>query len=323
MTLKEFINELNKSGISHKLVSSNSELCISCPFCESNKNGHHMYIKIEKNEVIVYNCFKCGHKGRVNANFLTRLVGDIDTSKYSFSNVSIVKPLTNIESPTWVYNQDYRMEVIEYINSRIGSKYTMDDSSAVYDEYNIVANPIKFIMDNKIQVESTYALNMLKHGVCFLSANKQVILVRNIEKSTNRWFKVPLIDGAIGYGYSIRSSIDLYSPIQIILAEGIFDIISIKYNKICKEVSNSLYLSGGGYTNYKNILKYAIARGIFGNDVTVHIYVDSDKTNVEDYRKMLYVYQSIFGSISLYRNSKGEDFGLPKSKIHSVFMKRL
>ena len=105
-------------------------------------------------------------------------------------------------------------------------------------------------------------------------------------------------------------------PINIHIAEGTFDILSVYLNLQPELSQNSLFFASCGYS-FSTILKYLIYTGV-NTDINLHIYSDNDKTD-EDHLRLLRTpfYQTWIDKIIIHRNIYvGEkDFGVPKDHI--------
>ena len=123
--------------------------------------------------------------------------------------------------------------------------------------------------------------------------------------------------------YSTPSQIDIMytHPIHIHMAEGIFDILSIKENLIKDTETNYFYASCG--FGGVSIIKYLIHHGM-NTGLNFHIYSDNDKTDWE-HKKYLHngsYLTNWMDHIFIHRNAfSGEkDYGVPLSQISDSFI---
>jgi hypothetical protein len=181
--------------------------------------------------------------------------------------------------------------------------------------------------DRKVLANLSY--NMLKmlndYYVGFLSTNNNCIVFRDITgKQKYRYFKAVLNEKNINADsfYSVPGKIDLLytHDINIHMAEGIFDILSIKENLIHDTSTNYFYASCG--FGGVSIIKYLIHHGM-NTGINLHIYSDNDKADWEHKRYLnngSYLTEwmdHIFIHRNKYPNEK--DYGIPLSRIHDFY----
>ena len=107
--------------------------------------------------------------------------------------------------------------------------------------------------------------------------------------------------------------------IDVHVAEGVFDILSIKDNLIRDTEKNYFYATCG--FGSVNIIKYLIHHGL-NTGVRFHIYSDNDKSDW-DHRKYLFNKNYLtewIDRIYLHRNrfANEKDYGVPISRIHDT-----
>lgn len=116
--------------------------------------------------------------------------------------------------------------------------------------------------------------------------------------------------------YSIPNSIDLMytNKIDIHIAEGTFDILSIYSNVNKSNLKNHYYFAACGF-GYTSVLSYLIYTGL-NTGLTIHIYSDKDKS---DYNHREYIKKldsnigTWFDRIFIHRNQfpHEKDYGVP------------
>lgn len=341
------MNSELKSELREKLLQiplakpvSFDQIALRCAFCGDSRKDPtktRFYIKINPNndEPILYNCFNCGVSGILTPSVLRTFdINELDMNSklISFNKTSVKK----INKQLGIYDNIFDFKVStpantklnhikkEYINNRLGLNLSFREMMAL----KIIFGLDEFLTQNKI-TEVTLNKNRLlalnEDYVGFLSIRNEFIIYRDITNSHKlRYDKYSIlknIDNTRKF-YSIPVNIDVMSsePIQINLAEGAFDILGVYFHVLNQNKHNNIYaaVSGSAYTA---VIKYFIQLGIFGDNVTVNIYSDSDKS--PDYYKKLKSELGIwFKDIKLYYNELGKDFGVPKDKI-SVINKKI
>lgn len=338
--LKRNFPELKRSG---------SEYVVRCRFCgdSKNKSSAHFYINIgDENTIPLYHCFKCERSGILTPAILRELIGDsnitkediIDLTEISKSistkvNLSRLRSGYNklIRNTTWVLptdNVSFLKEKLDYINSRLGLKLSIQEAQnlkIVFSIKNLLsANNLKSNRSQSITDE------LDKHFIGFLSIDNGFLTMRNINDTDGFLKDARYINYSI-YNekdnnhlryYCIPTKIDKLSkdPINIHIAEGCFDILSIYYNLRGKDGYNNIYICSNG-KGYYNVLRALIEKfGLY--NIIVNVYPDND---VSDSTLHFYLRRLYKLSIPVYfhRNMcDGEkDFGVCKEFINEVVYK--
>ena len=166
------------------------------------------------------------------------------------------------------------------------------------------------------------------HYLGFLSANNNKIIMRDITDSGyfGRYYKLTLNPNnfSIGSFYSLMSQFNLLytDAIDINIAEGTFDILSIYLNLSSNKKENQLYFASCGF-NFPTIIKYLISQGIT-TEINLHIYADNDKSDLEIKNQFKNIFYTIWiDNIFIHRNIyPGEkDFGISKDHIDEKIYK--
>lgn len=312
-----------------KLVSGGREILMRCRFCgdSADPTHKHFYIGLGyDNKPIMFNCFKCGESGILTPNILREL----DLIDYSIAEKAVQfnkqvsvnnnRLNTNAEiyyiSNSFIRNKNESFTKRDYINSRLGLNLSFSEMIA----NKIVLNLFDLLNRNQIPFNSNNNwLNELdQHFVGFLSEDNNFLIERNVDSSADvRYFKYN-IHGKINTDkryYILPCNIDLTDPrpINVHIAEGPFDILSIKYNVVQNDEQN-LFIAIGGKA-YKNIVRHVLSHmGLF--NVTFHLYVDAD---IQDYiiRDIVKYVRPFNSSIFIHRNGfQGQkDYGVSKDLI--------
>lgn len=326
--LKQYLIENNKA----KLVSGGREILKRCHICGDSRDPSdaHMYIGL-KNGSIVYNCFKCNAGGYVDSVFL-RNMDCYDpniiylcqeqnkasaSSNSSYSGILRKYNARKLMIP--ISTNEFAMKKIDYIFNRLG--YPIDQS--FISNFKIILNLKEFLVFNGI-TKYTRDPNMVdlidKFFVGFLSMDNRYVILRRLVPEGKlpsyidyRYINYNIFGGNDGMKYyTIPTMINTLMPINIHIAEGVFDIISIYLN--LPHTGNDIYAAVNGKT-YVSIIKYfMMIYGFMG--FNLHIYPDAD---VSDYEMVKIKNElSMFNiKIFVHRNkSIGEkDYGVSPDRI--------
>lgn len=304
----KIMSEIQSKSRIYKRVSP-IRVRIRCPLCgdhQSKLDDAHCYIKCSEDptEPIQYYCFLCNKRGIVGKKFLSAL--GIDASKFSMiQNTKYNKIQSFTEAtPNDLCGKSVQDSIqCDYICNRLGHDkivtQSLDKFRIVWD-FNLIS---PYISEKRI-------LNMLpsnNDSITFLSDDKAVLLCRSID-SNGGWRKIRWANSDRSF-YMIQSMFDLFSrdDVHLVIAEGIFDLISAYLNKWHKYESVA-YIAVLG-SGYESAIDYAICKGIIGSNVSVHVYMDSDK-NFQEVSVGLKRYKWLFKGINLYQNILYKDIGV-------------
>lgn len=310
-------------------VSGHKEVLLRCRFCgdSSNTSHAHLYISLGyDNKPPMFNCFKCGEKGLLTPNTLRELglydYTITDKLVQFHKNMSARNPRVYRDADVYYINNSFirndpvSYKKLDYINSRLGLSLSFKDTL----KDKIVLNLCDLLRMNRISptVKDNFLTELDEHFVGFLSEDNNFFIARNIDSQLDIRYHKYNIHGKIStdkryYILPYRLDIADPRPIDVHIAEGPFDILSIKYN-VPKQTDRNIYAAIGGKA-YKNIVRHLISHmGLF--NINIHLYADAD---IQDY--------VIFGiakyiepfnmNIYLHRNGfQGEkDYGVPKDHI--------
>ena len=335
---QNFINMVKSFYPQAKIASGGTELVLRCLQCGDSKNMNHahLYIKVpqDENDIALYHCKKCNSKGIVDDVFLRKYGCDdvrvlIDLVKHNndlkklpkyhnFKQMDIY-PLRN----TYVSNNVWNKSKIDYINKRIGSNFNLEDLLSL----KIFLNLYDILNQNKLTATRhkavTDALN--RHFVGFVSYDNSYSILRKIDnaelyKSINKRYInyniINKLDGSKDF-YVIPSNVDISNPtyVNIHIAEGVFDILSIFYNLNNCNRNQNVYIASAG-KSYSQALNFILSETGIVN-YNIHIYPDNDVNNYElDYlilNSIKYLSANVYIHRNLYPNEK--DYGVPLNKI--------
>ena len=337
-TIKEYLmSSLNRA----RIIPSGKELACACPFCGDSKSdpfATSFYINIDpaSEKFMNYHCFRanCMVSGIVNEEFLDSV---------GFNNRDCIKDLNNFyssrgftvggkykskKSKTLVNVINSKNPISEkkkdYINQRLGLNLSYEDL------YNLKINLdlMELLKLNEIKISQDkeyYYTNLSNFGISFLSAYNDYVIVRDVSKSKRlkkRYTNINIFDSYdnVTKAYCIPTNIDILDPEPCIIniSEGVFDILSVRYNLKQPKNKNQIYLAACGSGIIKTLMSYIQQYGLL--NCKINIYSDSD-VSLDKYRKLevLKPYLKTPDITIHYNDMPGEkDFGVPKSRIKEI-----
>ncbi len=331
----ELFKQYMRNNFNAKIASGGKEIIKRCHICGDSKDPSdaHMYMGL-KNGVIVYNCFKCGAKGVVDNKFLKSMgcydqnLIDVCTDQLSKNTDNrFKKSATSFASYKArkllipISNNDFAIKKFEYIINRLKVDLSIYD----IQKFKIILNLKDFLDLNKITnyTRDPSVIELLdKYFLGFLSADNRYVILRRMvpEGKLPQYVDYRFInynifnssDDAKKY-YLIPGQLDMNRPVDIHIAEGVFDILSINLN-LPNQNPNSIYAAICG-KSYEEVIKYLIIQYGFSN-CNLHIYPDADINN--------YIIKSIANKVRIFdiktfihRNTfqDQKDFGVSKDLI--------
>ena len=331
-----------------KDASAKREVTINCPLCTREgmtDTGHHMYISLGLDgKPPMFNCFRnINHRGILTKEVLedfsgrgdiidSELLSEIESNNKRVSNLSRYRlnrqGKLDLRVPIPKDNQISAYK-LNYINKRLGLDLTYEDLASC----KIILSLYEFLGYNsykKITRSKFIADTINNVFVGFLNNNNTAIIFRNlmndearkkVHKSLDsRYIKYTISDVDAGGYYIIPSVCNIYDHIDIHIAEGTFDILSIFYNLRKANRNNNIFAAIGGNT-YISLIKYFITTQSLIN-VTFHIYIDND---IDDFvlkgiqKKLTPLGIPSYVHVNMYEGEK--DFGVSKDKINEYVYK--
>ena len=321
-----------------KYASGKREIVSRCNDCADIGDHGHLYISIPQteNEPSLYFCFKCQSSGIVtpyklmswnifNTEWNMELMNhNKGVSSNPLNSKYFITGKFNINN-TFVRDGELTNIKLAYINNRLGLNLTVKDAI----DNKIVLNINDLLKSNYINTvtRSVNFINELNASFLgFLSFDNGFINLRNINE--NSWIK----DRYVNYNimgkydnsqkfYICPSVVNICdpTPIKVHVAEGPFDILSVKYN-LRKDNYQCIYGAATGNT-YKNLIRSLIVDEKLMN-LEINLYRDNDPnpktfattTNIiNDLIQFLipYGYPMYVHSNTLYK-----DMGVSKDKIN-------
>lgn len=329
--LKAYMKETRKG----KLVSGGKEILKRCHICGDSRDSSkaHMYIGI-RNGLLMYNCFKCNSGGVVDAKFLK----DIEIEDDRIINVCQEHNSKVIETNSAQFgqlgrgikqrhpliplsNNEFAQKKLSYISNRMGHLFNTNDAA----KFKIILNLKDFLDINGIEKYTRHPdmIDLIdKFFVGFLSMDNRYVMLRRLvpegklpEFIDYRYINYDILgsgDDAMKY-YIIPNIINLDRPLDIHIAEGAFDILSI-YLHVAPMGANAVYAAIGG-KSYFNLIKFFIMQyGFLG--FNLHIYPDADIDDRE-FRRIKEILQPFNIPIWIHRNRADgqKDYGVRMDQI--------
>jgi len=329
----------------YKDARNGDQVRVNCPLCAREGNidtDHHMYFYLHKDQAPQFHCFKNpNHHGFVNERTLIDLapanshlindglmqrIGDSNKRIRFNSRYSLNKNMKyNLFINPVIDSSDYNEVKRQYVCNRIGVDLSFKD---LFDN-KIVLSIKDFLIYNHITSisRSEYVINLLdQYFVGFLSFDNSILIMRNLvynklqlpDCANERYIKYNIINSSSntnGSYYIIPSICDVTKHIDIHIAEGTFDILSIFYNLKNADRSNNIYCAIGS-NNYLNAIKYfMVIMGII--DATFYIYIDNDikRYVLPDIKRKLSPLDFIKVFIVMNTKPGEKDMGVPKDRI--------
>lgn len=326
------INFLMENCPDASLVSGGKEVLIRCRFCgdSANFNSKHLYISVDENKPF-YNCFKCRQSGVITPEFLSDITNhylDADlltTVNKAIKGYSSQKRILGTKKFNlvwdWIDDTELNRLKLEYINRRLGLNLGYPDlvqNKIVLSLYDLLVQ--NNITDVPMKKESLEDLNE-----CFLGAisiNNGFVTLKNlapgkvVKAVDHKYYDFqifPQMDNTRRW-YSIPTRINLTSiePIQVHIAEGIFDVLGIFYHVCNGNRDQNLYINCGD-KSYSSVVKMLNqSYGLLNCEY--NFYVDNDVSDSELYIETLGLPYRVF------RNGMpGEkDYGVSADRIKNV-----
>jgi len=339
----EFMEKLKKYLLSFpdaELVSGGNEVVMRCRFCgdsQSDLGAKHLYIKVT-GDLPFYKCQKCPAKGILDDKVIPLLnpqYGDDDievmeqTRQYLYDASKRLKGSKrnnrfNILN-RYCSDTELNMKKLKYINYRLGTNMSVAEELS----NNIVLSLWDLLDGNHIEKYTRYPndISILSdYGVGFLSMDRGMVVIKNLadEGTLNKYLDhrynvYKIFDGSeASQSYIIPTSIDMTSrvPVNIHIAEGVFDALSICYNLCNGAKEQNIYMAVCGKA-YFDALCNLIKKTRVMNFI-LNLYPDNDVPDTyPDIRNLIGLSKDMGFKMFIHRNSyPGEkDMGVSKDKI--------
>lgn len=332
--IKEFIIDRLKELNVYRVDDNGTEHTIRCPYCGDSKDPTHshlgIYIDPNEDTPMPWHCFRCGEGGRVTDDFLDDIGIRLDENAMSqLRNYN--KKLAKINKKGIIRTERFIVpqcdpgylndEKLAYVNRRLGTQFDYQMAK----DHKIIPSIMAFMMANEIHkfenLPGWVPKVIERDYVGFLSTNNNLLTFRNIREDGKgrRYYKIiinPLNpDNATFYSIPTRLDLLYTGQLDVHIAEGTFDIVSIRHN-IDPPGENRIFYASCGYS-YMGILKHLARNGI-NTHINAHIYADADKSDYDHINMIKKNPVSAFIEHAyLHRNGmKGEkDYGVPADRI--------
>lgn len=297
MNLLELKETLLDTGLFYRTGSRGWYRLQECPYCGDLKRHMYVYIDLDNDTPVGYNCFKCNAHGIIDEKFMDAIgLGDLKIPKGKKRRRIDDSIITDVGD--MIHGCDVRY-IQDYIHQRVGVTPTMDDLIS----FNAIGDPFSYARE--------YLggdMKGLRNRIWFRCGNGCMIGRSIHDDAGMRWLKYSgnahVTDK---YIYSIKKPFNTGSVVNLCIVEGVMDAIGLYYYQ---PMENPYYLACLG-RNYSDAMMYALKRGIFGDSVCIRIFKDADVKQVSVDSKL----SSFFKSVSVYRNILGKDYGVCADKI--------
>jgi hypothetical protein len=272
------------------------------PGCES-KNMEHGHLHIHKTEP-VFRCVKCDYSGHIS-----KLLNDINAHDIKITNISSIqninkKKIKNKKKLQIELDNEFEQIIEEYMYDRLRLEK--------HELYNL--NLLSVSTARQLLPTGKYISD---NSIPFLTNDNGRLIVRLLDNLQYRYMTYSLTNEFSDY-YCIKNKkkfTNMYKYKTIVVAEGIFDVISqFKYRWV-DSPDDAVYVAAS--TSYlRKAISYA-SNILLSYHPNIIILEDSDippKKNGERYQDILN-----YTSLKIYRNEIGKDFGCLDVKPKLIF----
>ena len=333
MTKLEMLNILKSiPGVSYNGGIQLTMRCFLCGDSASNPNKKRLGFRVDYNnpkEPILYNCFNCGESGLVTPSMLHTL--GIDDPEFdaairalnknaSSDDGTVVSKYKNNKEIQVVfpplYNKPQVIDKIRYLYQRIGYHIPIED----FNNLKLIFSIKDFLEVNSLHPTNEYVSILDRDYIGFLSTNNEYIILRDITNMNKmRYVKYNIFgvfDNTHSF-YTMTNQFDLLTEddIDIIVAEGTFDVLGIRYNVLNNDMRNKVIIASCTGT-FEHVLKRYISKGLVGSNIKISCYMDNGSNlNYRHLRDEIKPYIMTDKNFTVYYNTKSKDFGVPKESI--------
>ena len=339
---EQFVNYFKTIIPGASLVSGGKELLIRCRYCmdSADPNHAHMYVHIPQSadDIPTFYCFKCHTSGVLDSRTLIEwgmydpVMGNaIDQINKLASKRNKTKGYDRVWYNFYpcVTNRELAQIKVDYINQRLGLNLdisdcikekivlNLKDSLDVYNlQYTRHPNIVNQLNDNFVgflSLDSNFVnlRRIVKEGIVYEGIDKRYINYNIHDKKDNTEKMYVTMPQAI--------DLSLPQKVNIHIAEGPFDILSIKHNLRNNEPGIYAAVTGSGYKALLIHLLTAFKLYYFN----VHLYPDNDEGGndniVRDIGNYIYPYGA---QLIVHRNMypREKDFGVSLDRIDERIM---
>lgn len=344
LTGQQFINRIRAFYPGLKVGSGGAEIIVRCPFCgDSQDQKHaHLYISVpvSESDLSFYDCKRCPAHGVTDTDLLRKLNCNdsnliVDIAKHNDEVMKLpkYKSLRQIDiyplKLNYVRNDPNNQAKLNYINNRIGGRFTIADLinlKIVLNLYDIINLNRLELMRHKLVCDDLdrWFIGFVSYDNSFINMRK--VTDRELYKAVNkRYINYALVDkknDAKDF-YVIPSIVDVSNPqpVKIHIAEGAFDILSIYYNLNGCNNKQNIYASCGGKSYIQTLEFILLETGIVNFEV--HFYPDND-VPYREFDKVLRRASLLQAPIYIHKNvaPNEKDYGVPMNRIIDTVTQR-
>jgi len=301
---------LEQNFRSVRITSKN--IILPCSWCEQDtpnvkKKHYHLYIAL--NAPIFY-CFRCSNGGGLY-KLLQKVAGTDVSEKYI--DKELVKKVSKdqiqrVEEPKKRLQLPELDEELFHLKSLFMKKRLGYTNSPLSSVKGLILDANKFWEVNNIPITSDlFRMKdfLQENFVGVLTENETKVIFRNIDPETDfRYYKYQIRQTEFLDYYKLVGG--SYNSNQVILAEGIFDILSESiFDNVGLKNSTKLYAAALS-KSYSSLLKSII----FNEQIfKLRVIILSDKdVELEDYKKLKKYNGHIIESLTVYYNKNKKDF---------------
>ena len=301
---------LSRGGF--RRVSTTQYRIQECPKCGDRK--WHCYVKIDlsNDEPVLYKCFKCNSGGIVDDKFLEFIgIDDISVPKFKFGRrLDVSETVSEKINSMTVVDGDDITGICDYINRKVGHYPSLSELQS----FNYVGDPYKYTRDYL----GTEGQSVLRNRYWFRLTNGNISGRWYNDEVEYQWMRYKSNRVKTVGLYKLNVPVDMYQPINVIIAEGVMDVIGLYYNY--NGSANNVYIGVMGKDYYRGI-KYILARGLFGHSVSIQIFKDSVVNEKDIY--IDYNMKKLFKRVDIFENLMGKDYGVLPDEldIHKIIMR--
>jgi hypothetical protein len=311
------------------LTTNRSHVRVRCPYCGDSRkspNSAHLYVKMAP--PFEFYCQRCDTGGVLNAKVLREL--EIYNNEAS---MSIIEANKNIERVSGIQKisvrkykprlntveNEYSVNSVHYLNHRYGLNL---DNDYIVNSFKAITNVDQFFKDNNIRYPvDQYGRQMYDfyNSIGFLSSDGSHVIFRDITgQQAKRYYNLNLFNEPRSTSnklYNIKTELDiLQDEINLIITEGVFDIIGVYEHFYKNNINNGNYIfAAAAGKGYGAVISHYIQMGFLNLNITIYSDADVDPGFFRELKKnLIYIKNS---PLTIYYNTREKDFGVPKDRI--------
>lgn len=298
------------SGLLKKVPSKRCEYRANCPYCMDKHRHLYLYIDLDSNDPVKYRCFRCPNvRGILNEKLLLDMGFDEGAIKIpkgikSMKRIKVDDSVSSKLNIITVNDDDNIDDISQYIQYRVGHTPTIDELRM----FQYLGDPYRYVKDYL----GDSKIEMLKNRLWFKLVNGN-IAGRVVEDNMSKYRWMNYISTRVKTSgiYQMKTPVDMYQDINVIIAEGIMDVIGLYYNY--SDLKNTSYVAVLG-KGYHRGMEQLINKGVFGDSVNIHIFKDPNVPCENIWIDP--ITRQLFKKVFIYENTKGYDYGVKPDKLN-------